>query len=1144
MSQGDTDLMIRERQLQREQRSPALRQIEAEEQEAIKQRRQSVQLPEWLGGEQQKPIEEITPEDDAPASKEVELTGSDDFLPYLDDIRGDHDTVQMILDDEDQGRSRADRTYSNEYMKPNRRTIRGIDMKTGVRHLNIGDYNVPGVEEHTRKGVELIGKANMSADYGPDEKGLQGAAHVATAIQLEGGSYADLERALDQTGIPKGAARVAWNAAARASIQQTFDEELSAPPPQEELDAIEADPLPDLTTDDLINNSDWLDSALYMWEAENGAKFNGSKQELVDWSLNEMSNFNWRILGAPGVNGTSMAYYATQATLLGGDYAKALLNLIDMYDRVETDPGIVKRSLGAAFSDPTMYAGLGFGKGAAWVSSKVMKNRLKKWLVEGAMVGAGEGAIYAGGEDLARQTVEKSAGAREEIDPGQAATSAAIGAGVGAAVGPVIGAAMSPKAVDFYRRTGAKMRQNARYTPRTPMTSQIGAIGDLTANRTAYPEVARAASLSDAFDLASSGKFKNNRELKVALQERVQAAAKSAGVNLAEDTPEANRFLRQMVVADAKTALVNNSNAVGWYDRTVSDALDVLGTLHPEIHTDPDAKFAFTYALAVTSNGLKVDKNFELAEKAYQHYKKTGKMPTDVGVGNASQAINGSLADFNDWVAEYGMDGIRKIMDSTFTVRQLKRAGLKITGEHQSTLVRGAAVLGPKIGNGFFSNLNGRFDQLTMDRWLMRSWGRLTGTLIEHRPDMVRSKRSELQDAIRALKEDPQAFQAYQKAIGGKLLLGDPDATAALIQKASMTPATRKLMNETEAGDLLRRTGNSLVKYIDGQKEAPTVNDRNRIRAVFARALADLRNDGYDDMTMADLQALLWYPEKRLYDKAKSAEDVAEGYADDEAPDYANAAIALAKSQGITDNQIKEVLDNGRAARAGRSEPQPGQAEQGGDEGFDPKSRKRFLIREVYAASRPRKAGNGKARSHRARSDGGDRSVRGVVQTFEPTANFEKLLGDAELSPVTIEELKPSRASGFEQAISQAKASNRYGAAVYVYGVDDYANMRMFMTPDQQSGFAIKEGGDIVSVFAPAGSGNVYQMIQLAVEQGGTKLDAFDTALSDIYAACGFKEVDRVPWDDQYMPDGWDKETFSRYNGGEPDVVFMEYSDE
>lgn len=49
---------------------------------------------------------------------------------------------------------------------------------------------------------------------------------------------------------------------------------------------------------------------------------------------------------------------------------------------------------------------------------------------------------------------------------------------------------------------------------------------------------------------------------------------------------------------------------------------------------------------------------------------------------------------------------------------------------------------------------------------------------------------------------------------------------------------------------------------------------------------------------MSDLQALLWYPEKRLYDSSKAPEgEESRGYADDEAPDYANAARKLVEAR-------------------------------------------------------------------------------------------------------------------------------------------------------------------------------------------------------------------------------------------------------
>ena len=49
--------------------------------------------------------------------------------------------------------------------------------------------------------------------------------------------------------------------------------------------------------------------------------------------------------------------------------------------------------------------------------------------------------------------------------------------------------------------------------------------------------------------------------------------------------------------------------------------------------------------------------------------------------------------------------------------RQIKVGG----GYGLDEQVYGAAIMGPKIGNGFFANLNGNYDQLTLDRWAIRT---------------------------------------------------------------------------------------------------------------------------------------------------------------------------------------------------------------------------------------------------------------------------------------------------------------------------------------------------------------------------------------------------------------------------------------
>jgi hypothetical protein len=128
----------------------------------------------------------------------------------------------------------------------------------------------------------------------------------------------------------------------------------------------------------------------------------------------------------------------------------------------------------------------------------------------------------------------------------------------------------------------------------------------------------------------------------------------------------------------------------------------------------------------------------------------------------------------------------------------------------------------------------------------------------------------------------------------------------------------------------------------------------------------------------------------------------------------------------------------------------------------------------------------------------------------------------------------------FSEGITASKKASKYGAAVYVYPTEDYAKMRLFLTEDGKNGFALKPDGDIVSVFS-SGGGTVHAMMELAVEQGGTKLDAFNTVLPKLYGLSDFVEVGRDPWNDEYKPDDWDYEVFKDFNNGRPDIVYMEY---
>jgi len=166
-----------------------------------------------------------------------------------------------------------------------------------------------------------------------------------------------------------------------------------------------------------------------------------------------------------------------------------------------------------------------------------------------------------------------------------------------------------------------------------------------------------------------------------------------------------------------------------------------------------------------------------------------------------------------------------------------------------------------------------------------------------------------------------------------------------------------------------------------------------------------------------------------------------------------------------------------------------------------------------------------------------------VIRAFEPHPAAAAHLSAAGMSAPHIVELSHNAqgAGAFHQALADAQASNQHGAAVTLKDSADYRKMRLFMTPDSAAGFAL-DGDDIVSVFSNSAKKIPHAanaMMDLAVQQGGRRLDAYDTMLPHIYGRNGFEAVSRLPWDDEHKPAGWNPALMRDFNGGKPDVVHM-----
>jgi len=341
-----------------------------------------------------------------------------------------------------------------------------------------------------------------------------------------------------------------------------------------------------------------------------------------------------------------------------------------------------------------------------------------------------------------------------------------------------------------------------------------------------------------------------------------------------------------------------------------------------------------------------------------------------------------------------------------------------------------------------------------------------------------------------------------------------------------------------------------------------------------------------DDWTPREVQETVWSFTKALYEKSKSGDQTAEqilksgGLTDADVasvPDFrvllADGIYASILKEGGYGQQV-ERLAAGGPGRGGRGIDGPAgqqrnvlEGETGGIGRADYEQHLTTAARRIGAtkwrrewnkvgerirgvAYRGLRGGNksGLPQSYRRTDRGtgaGDLNLPSGVSVKNvwrvERDDVKEVFDDDRISRPDIVEFEPSTEAAqlFRERISEAAASHPAGGSVTIR--DDYSGTRLFMTDDQQAGFAL-DGDDIISVFNQKGSSHRYAsvgLIQLAVQAGGRRLDAFDTTLPLLYGLNKFKAVARMKWDDKYAPEGWDYDFYKDSNNGRPDLVFM-----
>lgn len=319
-----------------------------------------------------------------------------------------------------------------------------------------------------------------------------------------------------------------------------------------------------------------------------------------------------------------------------------------------------------------------------------------------------------------------------------------------------------------------------------------------------------------------------------------------------------------------------------------------------------------------------------------------------------------------------------------------------------------------------------------------------------------------------------------------------------------------------------------LERYIEGEKSANKILNgifeelKKLCKSILnyrkAHNVIDRNNRAFFDSIFA--------PEERVSEKAKQkqSEIISES--------ESNRKMASATDKIISDN--KNTADKGEEADGSKTAVREGLSD-GGRDGISSNNEREISDREV-----PDGAGMAKAVSEGIRVAKGDdtgsdiRHNRAILLDKQ----LSKIKSDAHAVEFHQIESNEANATKFKAAIDNARETQPFGLYVDSYEINTtkdengyeslgYSDPRikLFMSDDESIGFAIKEDGDIVSVFADKTKGNhpmsVYSILLSAIENGGNRLDCYGKGLLKFYMRMGFVPQGKVLYNEEYESAEW-----------------------
>ena len=357
--------------------------------------------------------------------------------------------------------------------------------------------------------------------------------------------------------------------------------------------------------------------------------------------------------------------------------------------------------------------------------------------------------------------------------------------------------------------------------------------------------------------------YLNNRSLQIQKNYGVDLRpVKLQSGQLAKDIPEVRDIISDVIFDEIKLELERseqgNFTAKGWYTEQVVNAMKEMEKLFPDLK-EPLQRDLFKAVIAITSNNQKVSTNLNYAVGEYRKYLDTGKFDERfMGGGKAQGAMRDHFAYLNSLENELGLKNAMKFLTSKYKASDLTRIGKKHFGEKFSidelanTEVYGSTIFGSKVGNGFLPNLLGDHNALTMDMWFMRTIGRIRGNLVErnYAPNLKKFRDNLLSSG---------AAKYHQYDLKREDVFGENEEKLITAADAIRKETQRKkYVGETQLERDAKALINNYKKVVDAPRNGMEKFNNRKIMSDVAS------KSGYE---IDDSQAIIWFPEKRLYRK-------------------------------------------------------------------------------------------------------------------------------------------------------------------------------------------------------------------------------------------------------------------------------------